>query len=238
MEDIFSISRFWKQLKSDLLKSWRNMNFSFCLMSCSGAITYLFILGLRWMADWNELSLIGNTRGFIFGVMMTTLCIVTPTRCFGSVTQLREGRFYLQLPSSVLEKSLSMILICTIIVPLSATGIYLAWDALICRFDPSCGSPLPELMEEQLWGIASVPPYSLAFLLGALIFKKNKMAKTIGCILLFYVFCLFFAGSLLESINFNQLGTTSFTADLSWISGAITIVLMGLIFWRVRTIQH
>ena len=61
---------------------------------------------------------------------------------------------------------------------------------------------------------------------------------SIGCILLFYVFCLFFAGSLLESINFNQLGTTSFTADLSWISGAITIVLMGLIFWRVRTIQH
>ena len=214
------------------------MNFSFCLMSCSGVITYLFVIGLRWLADWNELSLNGDARAFIFGVMMATLCIVTPSRCYGSVTELRAGRFFLLLPASVWEKSLSMILICAVVIPVAACAVYFGLDELLCLIDPSCGTPLLKLMGEEIWGITSVIPYSLAFLLGAIFFKKSKMAKTIGCILLFYIVCGILAGSFLGSIDLNAINTTTFTADLSWFSGAITIVLMGMIFWRVRTLQH
>lgn len=238
MERYFSFSRFGSVLKTDLRNAWKNMGLSFLLMSTSGAVTYLFVLGLRWLADWNEISLNGDARSFIFGVMMATLCIVTPSRCYGSVTELRAGRFFLLLPASVLEKTLSMILFCSIFIPLSACLVYFGLDALICRLDPTCGTPLLKLMGDDLWGITGAIPYSLAFLLGALVFKKSKMAKTIGCILLFYLAGGLLAGSFLGSIDLNQMAPSTFSADLSWVRGAMTILLIVLIFRRVRTIQH
>lgn len=238
MERHFSFSRFGALLKTDLRNAWKNMGLSFLLMSGSGAVTYLFVLGLRWLARWNELTLNGDARSFIFGVMMATLCIVTPSRCYGSVTELRAGRFFLLLPASVWEKTLSMILICAIIVPVSACGVYLGLDGLLCRMDSSCGTPLLNLMGDDFGGITGAIPYSLAFLLGAIFFKKSKMAKTIGCILLFYLAAGLLAGSLLGSIDINPFDTASLTLDLSWVSGAMTILLIVLIFLRVRTLQH
>lgn len=238
MATYFSFSRLGSVLKTDLQNARKNMGLSFLLMSCSGALTYLFVLILRWLAGWNELTLGGDARGFIFGVMIATLCIVTPARCYGSVTEVRAGRFFLLLPASVWEKSLSMILICAVVIPVAACAVYFGLDELLCLIDPSCGTPLLKLMGEEIWGITSVIPYSLAFLLGAIFFKKSKMAKTIGCILLFYMVGGILAGSFLGSIDLNAINTTTFTADLSWFSGAITIVLMGMIFWRVRTLQH
>lgn len=238
MEEYFSFSRFGALLRTDLRNVWKNMGLSFLLMSTSGAVTYLFVLGLRWLAGWNELALYGDARGFIFGVMMATLCIVTPSRCYGSLTELRAGRFFLLLPASVLEKTVSMILICAIVVPVSACGIHFGLDGLLCRIDPTCGTPLLQLMGDNIGGITGAIPYSLAFLLGAIFFKKSKMAKTIGCILLFYMVGGILAGSFLGSIDISQFDTASFTADLSWVGGAMTILLTILIFLRVRTLSH
>lgn len=238
MEEYFSFSRLGSVLKTDLRNAWKNMGLSFLLMSGSGAVTYLFVLILRWLAGWKELTLGGDARGFIFGVMIATLCIVTPARCYGSVTEVREGRFFLLLPASVWEKSLSMILICAVVIPVAACAVYFGLDELLCLIDPSCGTPLLKLMGEEIWGITSVIPYSLAFLLGAIFFKKSKMAKTIGCILLFYMVGGILAGSLLGSIDINPFDTASLTLDLSWFGGALTILLMVLIFLRVRTMQH
>ncbi|MBP5538496.1 MAG: hypothetical protein J6X69_01470 [Bacteroidales bacterium] len=238
MEAYFSFSRFGSVLKTDLQNAWKNMGISFFLMSGSGALTYLFVLGLRWLAQWNELTLGGDARSFIFGVMMATLCIVTPSRCYGSVTELRAGRFFLLLPASVWEKSLSMILICSLILPVSACLVYFGLDSLLCRIDPSCGTPLLKLMGDEIWGIMSVIPYSLAFLLGAIFFKKSKIAKTIGCILLFYMVGGLLAGSFLGSIAITQVTPSSFSIELSWGNGFMTLLLVALIVRRVRTLQH
>lgn len=238
MATYFSFSRLGSVLKTDLQNARKNMGLSFLLMSCSGALTYLFVLILRWLAGWNELTLGGDARGFIFGVMIATLCIVTPARCYGSVTELRAGRFFLLLPASVWEKSLSMILICAVVIPVAACAVYFGLDELLCLIDPSCGTPLLNLMGDDFGGITGAIPYSLAFLLGAIFFKKSKMAKTIGCILLFYLAAGLLAGSLLGSIDINPFDTASLTLDLSWFGGALTILLMVLIFLRVRTLQH
>ena len=238
MATYFSFSRLGSVLKTDLRNARKNMGLSFLLMSCSGALTYLFVLILRWLAGWKELTLGGDARGFIFGVMIATLCIVTPARCYGSVTEVRAGRFFLLLPASVWEKSLSMILICAVVIPVAACAVYFGLDELLCLIDPSCGTPLLKLMGEEIWGITSVIPYSLAFLLGAIFFKKSKMAKTIGCILLFYMVGGILAGSIIGNIDIHFLNTTSLTVDLSWFSGAMGLILMALIVWRVRTLQH
>ena len=76
MATYFSFSRLGSVLKTDLQNARKNMGLSFLLMSCSGAVTYLFVLGLRWLAGWKELTLGGDARGFIFGVMIATLCIL------------------------------------------------------------------------------------------------------------------------------------------------------------------
>lgn len=242
MEEVFSLPRFGYLLKTDLLKAWRNMNFSFFLMSGSAFITYLLILFARWMSDADDIFLLAETRALIFGVMVATLTIITPSRCFGSVTDLKAGRFYLSLPASVLEKTLSMLLVCAIIIPLLACAVYFSLDELVCWMDPTCGSPLLSTMGKELLGMMEYAPFSLAFLLGAIYFKKSKIPKTIGCILLFYVFFYPLLSPIfdatMQDFQFLMREDLEQMAVGGLFSGAISLVLTALIYWRVRTLQH
>ena len=100
------------------------------------------------------------------------------------------------LPASRFEKYLSMMLISLVLVPLAFFLTYLLSDALVCLVDGKCGGSIfsswsiinnidpseedIKLGGNGLWFIVSwVLQTSSIFLLGALLFKKSKVLKTI-----------------------------------------------------------
>ncbi len=224
MEELFSFPRFKQLLRNDLKTAWQNMRFSLILMSCVNLFTYLLGLILRWAllpADGFVLTLDARTN--IYYIMALTLCVVTPSRCFGSLTEQRAGRFFLLQPASVVEKVLSMIL-TGLLVLLTATIINFGWDWLICRLEPVNGTPLINILGSVMRSSLDGTTLYLGFLLGAILFKKNKIGKpALAFALLWILLNVFFPAPERSPWIFNIL---------------FPLILTGLIFWRVRTLQH
>jgi hypothetical protein len=77
-----------------------------------------------------------------------------PVKCYGRITEKQYGSFWLTLPASRLEKFISMILICCIIIPFSGLALYAGMDFLLCSIDSTCGHSLTEAAGRFFKGVA------------------------------------------------------------------------------------
>jgi hypothetical protein len=130
-----------------------------------------------------------------------------PSKIYGFITDKKEGAQFLMLPASPLEKTISMIIVACILMPLAYFAIYFSLDELLCLFDPNCGNPIimaihefrydsvarvvNNMQSDELSGwtrpafmLDDIAQTAMVFLLGALVFKTSKTAKTIGCMIL------------------------------------------------------
>ncbi len=172
-------------------------------------ISYLLyaVLSLIFGGEWIGLPV--GARAFIFAFVMFLITVTMPVKCYGQLTQKQYGMMWLMVPVSKFEKFLSMIILSCIIVPVLGAFLYLGLDAIICAVDHTCGSSLlytafdglasireeiavekELLVESRLYSFSKqiTSPWlylddvfgiSLPFVLGALVFKKGKTAKTI-----------------------------------------------------------
>lgn len=235
MEELFSLKRFGLLLKSDLKNAWKSMNFSFCLMSLSGVISYAINLIFSGIFS-QHAAFKADSRLFIYCVTMITLFIITPSRCYGHVTHLKKGRSFLLIPASYLEKTLSMILVCLLIIPLLSSCIYFIMDALICTIHPACGMTVLEFItgnyKTPYFVVTGIISFCLFFLLGAIVFKKGKIFKTIGCLIAYLILAGMIVSAFLTQVDFDDYYVISFFHTL------YVLILSALIGWRVRTLQH
>ena len=141
----------------------------------------------------NVASRIGSMVG-----AATILIFTAPAKCYGGLTDKNIGSDFLLLPASRLEKFISMILMCCIVIPIVFAIGYLIVDYLICLVCPEAGkgiiagisNAVNEILAEEEIPIEIIDRINLAsaiddiwmiflfFLLGALVFKKSQAIKT------------------------------------------------------------
>lgn len=278
MDKSFDIKRFGKYFAYDLKSVWRENNVSllvWCLLPIFFYIVYMFF---SFVAGGVTSFLSGELsrpplalRGGVFVTAAILFIMVFPSRAYGFVTEKAKGSSWLMLPASRFEKFLSMLIICLVVVPLAFFCTYLLSDALICLMDGKCGGSIISSWADinsfentdgdfkvganGLWFIVSwVLQTSSIFLLGALIFKKSKVLKTI--LALFVLSMVLFAASVaaikLFNIDFPDFGirftqwTKAHAEHLDlwfnfWNNLELAVIVIGCGIWswfRVKNIQH
>lgn len=286
--DIFNMNRMGRYLVTDIKNAIARYGISFLVMATVGLTTYLLV-GFFTMivgAGWHSIELV--PRSVMLGITMVVITLSAPAKIYGFITDKKEGSSFLMVPASSLEKTLSMIIVCCVVVPFAFFAVYLSLDQILCLIDNRCGDSLiiainnGQTFMTDLFQKASletnnvIPDYSaftspwlyaddlaegfLIFLLGALLFKSSKPAKTVGCLILIsIVFSMIatpiFTHGAME--RFKEAAANNVTPEqlfemfpfLSWsLKHAVlmdcisdTIVNIGLsvaIYFRVRKIKH
>jgi len=268
MSEIFNSNRFAKYFVTDLKSAWNNFGISFILF-CSVPVILSLLCGLWTISltsSHNWVSIPFSVRCGFFActtlAMMVTIC----TKLYGFVTDKKQGSNFLLVPVSTLEKTISMILIVILFGVIGFFTCYLGLDAIICLIDRGCGESiigsLFSLDEMQLdvidivsmksiiiWTIVTeaICTY-LVFLLGAVVFKKSKAAKTILTIIAFSAIIGSLASAVVPSLAEHfQLGLDEAqlieTARNLVYSGIIINIVFSIglavaVFFRIKTLKH
>lgn len=142
MNDIFNFRRFGKYFTSDAKSCAANYGLSMLLISMMGLIIYAgtIIMGLIFKGQWCGPGL--GFRVFTFIVCLIVLTFTMPVKCYGRITEKRFGTQWLMIPASSFEKSLSMILLNAIVMPVVMCILYFGVDAILCGLDSTCGASI------------------------------------------------------------------------------------------------
>lgn len=210
--NIFNLNRFGRYLVTDIKTAIANFGLSLLIVATLGLsfdiVSGLFSLVIR--GSWSGMD--DAFRISLFVISLVIVVILEPSKIYGHVTDKKEGQAFLMLPVSTLEKTISMILVSCIIVPLVFFAIYLSVDFLVCMADPTCGKSIlltlnefrfdmldglsrnmsqlelfidnPTAVANPAWLIDDAIQIPLIFLLGAIYFKKSKPAKTFATLIM------------------------------------------------------
>ncbi|MBR1928072.1 MAG: hypothetical protein IJ840_10070 [Bacteroidales bacterium] len=205
MSNSFNISRFRKYLAFDLKSRWKDQRLfliTFAILPMIFHLIYLFFAALGHdgiAALFSGIPISRPPLGFrlaIFAAAAGLFLMIFPSRTYGFLTEKAPGADWIELPASRLEKFVSMMLVCLVIIPAVFFCGYLVSDVLVCLVDKHTGSSIlgawlrfdndgitnggVKLGAKGLWFLASGVLQTVSvFLLGALLFKKGKIAKTI-----------------------------------------------------------
>ena len=186
MNEIFNFKRFGTYFIADIKGCYRNYGLSLILLSLSGVIYYIIsgligtIIGEGW-----ETLISGITTLLIFIASSLAIVISMPHKCYGHITDRRMGASYILLPASTFEKFLSMIINSIVVIPAVFCSIFLGADAILAALDKEYVFCLTELSSNIDIIMSMLTPLDdfaggiLTFLLGAVYFRKHKIAKTI-----------------------------------------------------------
>jgi hypothetical protein len=186
-------------------------------------------------------------------------------KLYGFVTEKRAGSDFVMLPASTTEKWLSLALIVCIVLPVVLFALLFVSDALMSLVFPLtyggrlfnqafANNILAEVMDEE--GVSFNLPAVLfcnwcesilVFTLGAICFKKSKVAKTI----LVLIAASFVLSVGMVAFNINDLSypsyigfsnATEFVSYMNWTASISYAIFIGgllcAIYFRLRTLKH
>lgn len=193
----------------------------------------------------------------MFSVVLILTPVIYPARMFGRITDKKAGADWMLIPASGLEKFISVLLINLIVVPGILVLMLFVCDKLLwlifgeMTYGAGFFTTMTDIVGPELFllALSGFVNSSLTFLLGAVCFRKAKVAKTI---------LVLFALSVLFSVAFA--GILSFDGVDLWIEGWIMdieslpfesinvwlnisifgsmILLAGAIYYRLKTIKY
>jgi len=229
MNNVFNINRFGKYFTTDLYSSVKASWISYLTVMLVPVFIWLIVgfFGLILKGSWVTGDYVFR---IIFSLSIFLITILMPVMIYGKVTKKNYGTSFLMVPASVLEKTVSMIVISAIVLPVISISGYLMADWLVCLIDPEAGRPLWDLslLHEKIAQLEGVPEKYIAsfsvllnpliyvddligtilvFLLGGLCFKKNPIAKTILVLIGFSIL----SSSIATPIVQNYFGDLSIT---------------------------
>ena len=263
MNNFFDIKRFTRYYISDIKQIFSNVGLSLMLLSLGGLISYLIWVGfsLCIYKEWDAPILGFNI--IVFSILSIIMLISMQAKCYGHITDKRQGSNWLMVPVSKFEKFLSMLINIFIIIPIIFFGIYLGIDyiislldttysaSIISTIDNSISLFLEEIKDSDtmllagrliLSGINDIILYLAIFLIGALYFKKNKVVKTILSILALSIILSICASPFI--VNFIKEEEMNLDLIKTIITKSLVIdyvFIIGLLYWiyyRVKTITH
>ena len=277
MDNKFNLNRFGKYFAYDLKSIWREQRvflLVWCLLPIFFYMVYMFFsaFGHGFFSILNGISINRPPlaiRVSVFSLASVIFLVLFPSRTYGFVTEKAKGSAWLMLPASRLEKFLSMVLICLVIAPIVYFCVYLLSDALVCLLDRQCGSSILaawndfftyRLTDEHVWLggnglwalVSSCLQITSVFLLGALIFKKMKVTKTVLALfvvsmVLFAIFATFMSHADISSFGERIANWMAGHADNIdvwinfWGNLELAIIVIGCGVWswfRVKNLQH
>lgn len=266
MKEVFNIKRFAKCVEYDLNRVRNNFGISFLIISLSPVIVFLFItIGNMFGAgNETETDIICKAGGMLISLIGLTFAM--PAKVFGDITERRAGSMLLMMPASAFEKWLSMILTACILVPLAAGILFISSDVLLSALIPSYGkniffylSVMNEKTEFIMGNSAAIRFITLlilqviinilVFLLGSIVFKRAKAAKTILSLIVVGIVGSFI--KLIANVNWGSdfsVFRMAFDNDFHslmdyagmyiWSYSIIFALLLAASFFRIKTIKH
>lgn len=146
--DIFNLRRFGKYFVSDARSCAVNYGISMAVTSFMGLLAYLIYGSIMLAMDGAWESADDGFRSFAFFLCVCVMVMNIPVKCYGKITDKKDGSSWLMIPVSTFEKCLSMVIMTLIAIPSVTMGIYLLVDMIICKLDPACGTTLIEMVKD------------------------------------------------------------------------------------------
>lgn len=266
MNNIFDFTRFGKYFLYDLRNAKNNYGLSLLILGTMPVTLFVAyqLLSLIFTQRIADVNIV--TKYMQFAIALTVAILGAGTKLYGNLTEKRAGANFLMIPASSFEKWLSMSLIVCVVLPFVLLALQLCSDAVMAFIFPnSYGNRFFELtalqyvvdtMEEA--GITINLPAIffldwcesvLTFTVGAVCFKRSKIAKTILCLFAFSMITstiamIFVGNSGTMYIDWFDKFTSPADAAraLNWLIniGFIVFVggLLGGLYYRVRTLKH
>lgn len=258
--DIFSFSRFGRYLASEITTIYSTKGISILVFALVPVIVFIFDRLFSIGSEYQYISAINRTVWFVFTGYIFAVWL--PSACYGHVTDRRSGSLYTMVPASGLEKTLSMILNTVIIVPMSFIAVYLLFDFIITLLaGASADSTIPVYISENIRvlsenlslggtgitdAVINIMSIFLLFLLGAVFFRRHKIAKTILVWIALGIVVSSVAISIIDNIADMEDVTKAIIAMdtqeiFSWNMALSVVMLIALctgIFFRVKKIQY
>lgn len=270
MNNIFNIRRFSNYFMYDLRNAKNNYGLSMVVVGLIPVIMFAFSQTMIWIVGAENVDVVyGVSFRIMSMILATTIVMLTsPVKMYGRITERRYGSDWLLVPASTFEKWLSMVLVTVLVVPVVMVAFLLVSDTFLslvfpARYGENIFSALDginifafEVVPSEL-SINLVYPFiiswvssSLVFTLGAVCFKRAKVAKTILiCMVIGVFFSLFFSASINEdSLNLVLENICDYDGPeqivrmvnnwLNILSFAQIVVVMAGLFFRLKTIKH
>lgn len=244
INETFSFPRFWKYFLYDLKQMWRGHSKAAVVIGLMSVFFYIIwvtgslLLSHRWSAPGIEM------RAIVVLVAFAVLELYQ-ARTYGHLTDRKAGSAWLMVPASGTEKTVSMLLITCIVLPVLFFVVYLLADGFLSLVDPTYGkalltggaaawqSILDALTAAEVEGVkislgALVFPaiFSLFlnftyFLLCGLVFKKNKILLAILVIYGIQLLITSVGAFLLPSVNFHMDNVEDPMVVVNYVNGAL-----------------
>lgn len=246
MNDTFDIKRLGRLIKYEVTNYIPNFFKSLLIFASVIAAVWIFSLTV-------DFDVCPYSRDALVGTLFILAIVLSPFIVYKDMNNRKKGYIYAMIPASTLEKLLSMIVLCVVIVPLLAYAVLTATDLLLWLLSKvGIGSFLNmefynPFMTVKLVDDEYLQPYiypvfdSIIYFVNLIaytimfntIFRKNKVLKTI----LFNI-TLSFAFVILTAVIAN-ITTPEFWEDMfgglvEWLDGKTDVELFGYVMTTVR----
>ena len=267
MNNVFDLKRFGNYFLYDLRNAKNNYGLTLLILGCMPIAIFLVVQLFSLIFYQHLTELVMAPKYIQIAIILLVATIGAGPRIYGHVTEKKAGSNFLMLPASTLEKWLSMGLVVCVAVPLVLFALQIASDALMSLVFPTFYGgrvyelvPLQEIKDSMVehgvhfnfagYLFLEWCESVLVFTLGAIIFKKSKIAKTILCLMgisfILSTIMMIFIGFDGVNVYFNWFDHFDTLAGgislLNWTMNITFIVTLGLLlggmYYRIRTLKH
>ena len=265
MSNTFNFKRFWKYLRYDLVSAVQDSGT--LLVSIAAMPVWFFIVqqlfSVVFSGEFKDIS--PTAIIFAYVISLTVTVIFFPVQHYGKLTDKKAGSDWILIPASRFEKFLSLILVCCVAAPIAWFAIIAACDGLLSlifgTYDTfvlptifqAMGSAVAEVHTENVNFAFNGPLFTylswceniLAFALGAIFFRKNKIVYTlltmmgIGLVCTIVTAAIFGGDVHIEPEDINE---DSLLRLLNFGLCALYVVVFALLdlglYFRIKTIKQ
>ncbi len=264
MKKIFSFDRFLKYFKYDLVNAKSNFGLSLLILGFLPLMAFIVanLISIIFTGEWVENSIGTGISATSMSVAFIISSIILGLKLYGNLTDKKAGSNWIMIPASTFEKFLSMFLIVFIIVPACLAALLVISDLILSLLPgytsvSSWFKTISSTLADNGFIVNYIPmmwlmwaQYALTFLLGAILFKRAKVGKTILWLFVISTFLglvfskiigmtdmtQYFIRDATEMDMSNLQTRINWWLNISWIGWIV--VLCGGIFWRLKTIKH
>lgn len=246
MNEVFDIKRLGRLIKYEVINYIPNFFKSLLIFASVIAAVWIFSLTV----DFNACP---HSRAGLVNVLFVLAIVLSPFIVYKDMNDRKKGYIYAMIPASTLEKLLSMIVLCVVIVPLLAYAVLTATDLLLWLLSKAGIGPflhmefynpftavklvddeylLPHIYPvfDSIIYFVNLIAYTIMF---NTIFRKNKVLKTI-----LFNMAMSFAFVILTAVIVN-VTTPEFWEDMfeglvEWLDEKTDVELFGYLMTTVR----
>ena len=274
MSNVFNLKRFGNYFAYDCRRAWNLFGLTLILAALAPVIIFIIqqLFSLVLDGHMSETN-VGVHLGFLV-LGAAVVAMIAPSTIYGSLTEKKSGSSWLMIPASSFEKWLSMSLVLTLVIIAAFCLVFFAGDGIMSLLFPGTygswtaseissayskylnalnSSELPVTINFPALLFTGMAEWVLVFAIGALYFKRAKIAKTIlvliGLSIILGIIISFimvnggadFIKNLVEKLEIELDPGKLITSFNVVLNIRTLIVLGGLLAWlffRIKTLKH